>query len=63
MKVIATDNFNREHISERVVAENVGVEEAEKICREHNTHLTDERIGEEYYAIKDDDYVPYKWEP
>jgi len=63
MKVIAKDNFDREHISECVIKENITQEEAEKICKEHNDQLCDDDYGGMFYVVKPDNYVPYKWEP
>lgn len=40
-KVIATDNFNREYISDWLVKDNITKEEASQIVEEYNSKLND----------------------
>lgn len=59
MKIIGTDNFAREHVSDFLVAENLNEYYAELIARllnargEHGT----------FYNAVADDHELYKWEP
>lgn len=62
MKIVQRDNFDRENISESLIAENVPLFWAEKIV----TFLNDEFSGPEspfYCAAKPDDYKLYVFEP
>lgn len=61
MKIICTDNYARETISERVVAENVNSYYADLIVQ-----LLNDRAGEhsqDFYVAQPDDYKPYVFQP
>lgn len=61
MKIIGTDNFNRDNISEFILEEDLTEEEAKKKCEELNSK---ERVDSQtFYVVKPDDYDIYKWEP
>ena len=62
MKIVQTDNFDRENVSESLIAENVPEFWAEKIV----TLLNDKYSGSTtsfFCQVKPDDYQLYKWEP
>lgn len=55
MKIICTDNYARESVADRLVAENVQYErEAQMIVDALNLHPS--RSHSDYYVIKNDDY-------
>jgi len=62
MKIICTDNFAREHISERTVVENVPLYYANTICDALNTKYGGDQ-AEDYFIVKSDDYKLYVFEP
>lgn len=55
MKVIDTDNFDGDYPNEKVVAQNLTLEQAERMCRERNTKHPHDTAR--YWTIKSDDYV------
>jgi len=62
MKIIWVDNYARETISERVVANNIKSEvEAKQMLEGLQQHCTSE--GPNWYKLAADDYVPYRFEP
>ena len=63
MKIVRTDNFAREHISERLVAENIqNKEEAEVMIGALIDKLTS-HSGPNWYKLVDDDYKLHEFEP
>jgi hypothetical protein len=59
MKIVGTDNFNRETVDEFLLCENVKNEYlAEKICDALNSEDSDW-----FFVIRPDDAPLYKWEP
>lgn len=59
MKIIATDNFNRETVADVLVAENVSAHYAEKIAR----YLQETHGGlsaSRYYTAVEDDYALWR---
>lgn len=59
MKVVIVDNYDRDTVSDRLLAENLSEKEArEKADKFNNSHP-----GSEYAVVKPDDYVLYKYEP
>lgn len=55
-KVVCTDNYARESVAERLVAENLD-EESAKLLAER---LNGRRSDGEWYAVKSDDYTPWR---
>lgn len=58
MKIICIDNYNRDHISDSVVAENVKEDDAKLIERLLNNYFPIDH--EDYYKAVKDDYRLYK---
>lgn len=62
MKIVRTDNFNRETISEGLVAENIqSVREAEIMLKALRAEVKDN--DQNWYKLEEDDYDLYRWEP
>lgn len=62
MKIVWTDNFARDNVSERLVAENIKHKsEAEAMLKGLQDTCTE--LGSSWYKLEQDDYVLYKWEP
>jgi hypothetical protein len=61
MKLIWTDNFNRETVSEHLVADHV--REAEKLILLNALRATCSANGPDWYKLVEDDYELYKFEP
>ena len=62
MKIVQSDNFDRENISEQLIADNVSEYWANKIV----TLLNNKYSGSEtsfYCSVESDDYKLYTWEP
>lgn len=62
MKIIRCDNFNRETVSEGLVAENIKYEREAQImlkALQDSAHNN----SPDWYRLEQDDYVLYKWEP
>lgn len=62
MKIITTDNFNREGHNEGLVAENVPEYWAHKILAHLRTAYTSEH-GELWFEVVPDEHKLYKFEP
>jgi len=62
MKIVQTDNFDRENVSETLIAENVPEFYAKLILEFLIDKHTSER-GLNYYKIVEDDYKLYVFEP
>lgn len=62
MKIIAKDNFDRETVSENLVAENVSQFYAPIIVRFLNEKFSG-MDAPHFFAVEPDDYKLYKWEP
>lgn len=63
MKIVCTDNFARDYISEHTVAENITSEAyAATIAEALNAKFGGEH-SQDYFVVKPDDYQPYTWEP
>ena len=61
MKIIKKDNYNRDHISESVLAENVHPHFAKDIAEFLNQKM---RNDDSFFCqVEADDYVPYQFEP
>jgi len=61
MKIVWTDNFNRETISEKLVADHVRVHESQIIIEALQKSC---RHGDDdWYKLVPDDYVLYEFEP
>ena len=62
MKIVWCDNFDRDDVSERVVAENVKYQqEADAMLKGLRGTCTNE--GPNWYKIETDDYKPREWKP
>ena len=61
MKIIASDNFGRETVSDALVCGNVSEAYGKLISDLLKDHNGDN--GPRYYRPVPDDYVLYKWEP
>jgi len=62
MKIVQSDNFDRDNISEQLIADNVPEFWASKIV----SLLNDEYSGSTvdfYCSVKPDDYKLFTWEP
>ena len=62
MKIVQTDNFDRDSVSEELVAENVPIHYAYAILNFLIDKFTSE-TGPHYYKIEKDDYQLYTFEP
>lgn len=62
MKIIRKDNFDRETVSEKVVAENVPDYYAPIITQLLNEKLSGEH-SDDFFTAQPDNYVPYTFEP
>lgn len=62
MKIIWCDNFDRETVSERLVADNIQSLREGELMLEALTKTCTE-TGSNWYRLEPDDYVLYKWEP
>ena len=62
MKIVWCDNFDRDNVSERVVAENIKYQkEADAMLQGLRGTCTGN--GPNWYKIEQDDYQPYRCEP
>ena len=63
MKIVATDNFDRETVSDYLVAENITSNDyAEAMCDALNAKFGgDDALR--FYQVKPDDYVLYLFDP
>ena len=62
MKIIATDNFARDYVSDKLIAENVPDYWADKIAKLLNERYGGEGATHYFKAIKNHEQ-PYKFEP
>jgi|GEM_PF-1166832 len=62
MQVIAIDNFDRDNVSDEVIATGLSQAEAEHKAATLNATCGG-KFAIRYYVVKPDDYVPYRWEP
>jgi hypothetical protein len=60
MKVVATDNFNRDHISDVLVAENIDVLSARELAEKLNATMGPN--GDWFHRVVPDFHKLYKWE-
>jgi hypothetical protein len=58
MKIIKRDNFNREHIGEELVAENVPYPQAKYMVEALNEKYSGEKTSLDFFAMESNDYVP-----
>lgn len=63
MKIICTDNFNRENVDESVVAENIKSETHAKVMAEGLNAKFSGDHSQDYFVVRPDDYKPYRFEP
>jgi hypothetical protein len=61
MKIIATDNFSRDYVSDYLVCENVNEGYGNMIVDILNRRNGDD--GPRYYRLVPNDHELYKWEP
>lgn len=62
MKIIRVDNFDRETVSDALIAENVSVEYAQIITKFLNEKYSS-NISPIFFRAESDDYKLYKYEP
>jgi len=62
MKIIKKDNFDRESVSDVLIAENVDVQWADMIVEALNNKLSG-MYAEAFFAVKPDNYELYKYDP
>ena len=62
MQVIAIDNFGRDNVSDRVIETGLDAGAAKTKADDMNATFGGPTASR-YYVVKDDDYVPYVWEP
>jgi len=62
VKIICVDNFNREHISDLLVAENVSIFYGEKIVEFLNKTFSGDSAVDYFRLVKDDTKI-YKFRP
>jgi len=60
-KVIATDNFDRDDVDDKLIKENLPMEEAKKIADEMNLQGSD--YSRYYYKAVEDSYKLKEWSP
>lgn len=61
MKIIIKDNFDRDYMSDTLVAENVHQVYADLICKAVNRIQGEHSC--KYWTVQPDDYKLYKFEP
>lgn len=61
MKIIITDNYGRDNISEQVFLENLPEGKANQLVSMIN--VSPNRPDTHWYVVEHDDYKPYTWEP
>ena len=61
MKIVLVDNFNRDHVSDRLIAENVSEYYAEIIVNALNTRVLAD--APDFFRAMPDDYKLYKFRP
>jgi len=61
MKIVATSNFNLDDYSEYVICDNVNEYWGKKIEKLLVADMTDRDSA--FPVLKEDDYVPFVWEP
>ena len=55
MKIIATDNFNREEIADKLVAEGIVFKDYAKVmCKALNAHFGGEQANDCFKVVEDD---------
>ena len=62
MKIVQVDNFNRDTVSDKLIAENVNEYFGKFLVEALNKKYVDD-YSPEYYRLMPDDYKLYKWEP
>lgn len=60
-KVIAIDNFGREHISDKLTANNLSWKKARKLAKILNDNASGGDNSPWYYRAVDDNYKLYKY--
>lgn len=61
MKIIVSDNYAREHISDRLVCENIDEYHGNMIVKFLNSR--EGEFGPNFYSLESDDHKLYIWEP
>lgn len=62
MKIVKIDNFDRDHIDDVVIAENVSEYYAKVIVAHLNQKFSGDN-SQDYFVVKPDDYKPRKFTP
>lgn len=63
MKIISTDNFQRDYKSDSLVCENVSEYYGEMIVKFLNKKNEDDEHNPNFYRLVENDYKLYKFEP
>lgn len=61
MKVIRTDNYDRDYVDDALVAEGLSVEEASKMADDLNAKEHED--SQDFYRMVADCYELQRWEP
>ena len=57
MKIISTDNFDREIYSDLLIAENIRIKEyADIMCKALNDKFSNNDYADRFYKVVEDDY-------
>lgn len=62
MKIVGIDNFNRDNVSDILIAENVKEFYAKAITKFLNDNFCSKR-SDTFFVTKEDDYKLFIWEP
>ncbi len=63
MQIIATDNLNRETVSEKVVAKDITDQYANEVAAFLNSKYCTSDNSPWFFVVRPADYVPYTFEP
>jgi len=58
MKVIQTDNYNRDTVAEKLIAENLPKDEAEAMAKSLNT--AEGQHSDRYFIVVDEEYTLWR---
>lgn len=62
MKIVQVDNFDRDYVSDILIAENANEHFGEFLTKVLNEKYSSD-YSPEYYRLVSDDYELHKWEP
>lgn len=64
MKIVGTDNFNRDNVDDQLIADNIKIEEyANTMCEALNKQFCNYDHAPTHFKVFPDDYKLLKWEP